>query len=396
MRDEATGLQAVRLDRHARRGSPGTTVATSRIAACVESWVMSVRVGQEHRGAARGSEAARIPRLRLGRCRRRSTPTARSACRKKAGKLQMLVDDLEASPLTERHHRHRAHPLGDPRRPDRRERAPAPRRRRQARADPQRHHRELLRAQGRARSPRASSSPARPTPRSPRTSSPAPTARSGDLTEALRAVVNTPRRRVHAARRARRPARRRRRRPPQLARSSSVSATARTSSARDVAAFVEYTRRAMSIGQDQLVTIRPDSVDVVDFDGNPVEASEFEVDLGRLGRREGRLVQLHGERDQRGARGRREDAARPRRRRRRHPDRPRRRSASVCSRSTASSSSRAARPPTPASSASTRSSSGPACPSRSSSRTSSATATRCSTSTPSSCRSASRARRWTR
>ncbi|MBD8726959.1 glutamine--fructose-6-phosphate transaminase (isomerizing) [Frigoribacterium sp. CFBP 13707] len=46
----------------------------------------------------------------------------------------------------------------------------------------------------------------------------------------------------------------------------------------DVAAFVAHTRRAMSIGQDQIVTIRPDSVDVVDFEGAPVETSTFEVD----------------------------------------------------------------------------------------------------------------------
>jgi len=46
----------------------------------------------------------------------------------------------------------------------------------------------------------------------------------------------------------------------------------------DVAAFVAYTRRAMSVGQDQMVTIRPDSVEVVDFDGNPVETTEFDID----------------------------------------------------------------------------------------------------------------------
>ncbi|KQM29345.1 glutamine amidotransferase [Frigoribacterium sp. Leaf8] len=46
----------------------------------------------------------------------------------------------------------------------------------------------------------------------------------------------------------------------------------------DVAAFVAHTRRAMSIGQDQLVTIRPNSVEVVDFSGAPVETTEFEVD----------------------------------------------------------------------------------------------------------------------
>jgi glucosamine--fructose-6-phosphate aminotransferase (isomerizing) len=45
----------------------------------------------------------------------------------------------------------------------------------------------------------------------------------------------------------------------------------------DVAAFVEHTRRAMEIGQDQIVTIRPDSVEVTDFAGNPVPTREFEV-----------------------------------------------------------------------------------------------------------------------
>ncbi len=45
----------------------------------------------------------------------------------------------------------------------------------------------------------------------------------------------------------------------------------------DVAAFVEFTQRAVAIGQDQIVTIRPDSVEVIDFDGNPVETEEFEI-----------------------------------------------------------------------------------------------------------------------
>jgi glucosamine--fructose-6-phosphate aminotransferase (isomerizing) len=45
----------------------------------------------------------------------------------------------------------------------------------------------------------------------------------------------------------------------------------------DVAAFVEFTRRAVAIGQDQIVTIRPDAVVVTDFDGNPVEVEEFDI-----------------------------------------------------------------------------------------------------------------------
>ncbi|TIH39410.1 glutamine--fructose-6-phosphate transaminase (isomerizing) [Subtercola vilae] len=45
----------------------------------------------------------------------------------------------------------------------------------------------------------------------------------------------------------------------------------------DVAAFVEHTRRAVAIGQDQIVTITPTSVLVTDFFGTEVEASEFQV-----------------------------------------------------------------------------------------------------------------------
>ncbi|NQW89827.1 glutamine--fructose-6-phosphate transaminase (isomerizing) [Curtobacterium sp. VKM Ac-2861] len=45
----------------------------------------------------------------------------------------------------------------------------------------------------------------------------------------------------------------------------------------DVAAFVAYTQRALAIGQDEIATIRPDSVDVIHFDGTPATPSEFEV-----------------------------------------------------------------------------------------------------------------------
>ena len=48
--------------------------------------------------------------------------------------------------------------------------------------------------------------------------------------------------------------------------------------ASDVAAFVEHTREAMALGQDQVVTITADSVAVTDFDGNPVEPEHFSVD----------------------------------------------------------------------------------------------------------------------
>ena len=48
--------------------------------------------------------------------------------------------------------------------------------------------------------------------------------------------------------------------------------------ASDVAAFVEHTRRAVALGQDQVVTITPDSVTVTGFAGEPVVPEEFSID----------------------------------------------------------------------------------------------------------------------
>ncbi len=45
----------------------------------------------------------------------------------------------------------------------------------------------------------------------------------------------------------------------------------------DVAAFVEHTRKALAIGQDQIVSITPDAVTVTDFAGTPVDAEPFDV-----------------------------------------------------------------------------------------------------------------------
>lgn len=45
----------------------------------------------------------------------------------------------------------------------------------------------------------------------------------------------------------------------------------------DVAAFVEHTRHALAIGQDEIVAITPDGVEVTDFAGNVVEPEPFEV-----------------------------------------------------------------------------------------------------------------------
>ena len=46
----------------------------------------------------------------------------------------------------------------------------------------------------------------------------------------------------------------------------------------DVAAFVAHTKRAVSVGQDQIVELRQDSVKVTSFDGASVPLSEFTVD----------------------------------------------------------------------------------------------------------------------
>jgi glutamine---fructose-6-phosphate transaminase (isomerizing) len=46
----------------------------------------------------------------------------------------------------------------------------------------------------------------------------------------------------------------------------------------DVAAFIEHTREAMELGQDQVVTITRSGVSVVGFDGTPAEGRRYHVD----------------------------------------------------------------------------------------------------------------------
>ena len=48
--------------------------------------------------------------------------------------------------------------------------------------------------------------------------------------------------------------------------------------ASDVAAFIAHTRDAVELGQDQVVELRRDGVNVTDFDGNPGEVHEYHVD----------------------------------------------------------------------------------------------------------------------
>jgi glucosamine--fructose-6-phosphate aminotransferase (isomerizing) len=47
--------------------------------------------------------------------------------------------------------------------------------------------------------------------------------------------------------------------------------------ASDVSAFIEHTRDAVELGQDQIVTITPDEVRITDFAGVPVDGREFNV-----------------------------------------------------------------------------------------------------------------------
>jgi glucosamine--fructose-6-phosphate aminotransferase (isomerizing) len=48
--------------------------------------------------------------------------------------------------------------------------------------------------------------------------------------------------------------------------------------ASDVAAFIEHTRDAIELGQDQVVEVRRDGVRVIDFDGRPADVKEYHVD----------------------------------------------------------------------------------------------------------------------
>ncbi|MDQ1105185.1 glucosamine--fructose-6-phosphate aminotransferase (isomerizing) [Nocardioides zeae] len=46
----------------------------------------------------------------------------------------------------------------------------------------------------------------------------------------------------------------------------------------DVAAFIEHTREALELGQDQVVTITREGVEVTGFDGSPAEGTQYHVD----------------------------------------------------------------------------------------------------------------------
>ena len=198
---------------------------------------------------------------------------------KRAGKLANLEKALADTPLPRLHDRHRAHPLGDPRRAHRPQRPPAPRAGRPGRGGAQRDHRELRRAARRARARRPRAASRTPTPRSPRTCSRPRSSAGADLTTAMQRGLpagsrarsrwwpSTPHDPEPGGRRppqlpARRRPRRRRElpRPPTSRRSSSTPATP-SSSAR--------TRSSRSPATASTVT---------DFDGEPAEGRPYHVD----------------------------------------------------------------------------------------------------------------------
>ncbi len=48
--------------------------------------------------------------------------------------------------------------------------------------------------------------------------------------------------------------------------------------ASDVSAFIEHTREAIELGQDQVVLITPDAIEITGFDGAPATGQEFHID----------------------------------------------------------------------------------------------------------------------
>jgi glucosamine--fructose-6-phosphate aminotransferase (isomerizing) len=48
--------------------------------------------------------------------------------------------------------------------------------------------------------------------------------------------------------------------------------------ASDVSAFIEHTREAVELGQDQVVVITPEAIEITDFDGNVAVGKDFHID----------------------------------------------------------------------------------------------------------------------
>jgi len=52
--------------------------------------------------------------------------------------------------------------------------------------------------------------------------------------------------------------------------------------ASDVAAFIEFTKKAIELGQDEVVTMTPTSVEITDLDGKPVTPKAVRNFFGML------------------------------------------------------------------------------------------------------------------
>ncbi len=212
---------------------------------------------------------AGVSRIRLGR--RRHHQQRPSAHREEGRKARQPGEGPGRARVRRHRHRNdgdRAHPLGHARRPDRPQRPPAPFGRRAGGGDPQRHHRELLpparRARGdrgrvrqrhrhRVRRPPARSRGARRCARlAPRTGP--------------RLLAEGMRRTVQPSARARSPCSRSTSTCPGAvvaARRNSPLVVGRGEGenflASDVSAFIEHTREAIELGQDQVVLITPEA-----------------------------------------------------------------------------------------------------------------------------------------
>jgi glucosamine--fructose-6-phosphate aminotransferase (isomerizing) len=47
--------------------------------------------------------------------------------------------------------------------------------------------------------------------------------------------------------------------------------------ASDVAAFIEYTKRAVELGQDEVITMTPETIEITDVHGAKVPVREYEI-----------------------------------------------------------------------------------------------------------------------